>query len=372
MGIAERLKYARSRSAVTLAQVKERTGIGESSVSEFENGKREPSLSQLQALANAYRRSVAFFLAEDEIAPETVLWREKPSASCEEVEAVFLRLCEQYHHLEVWADDELPACLPFVSRSLGRWNYMQSEGLAKRVRDDLNLGDRPGLSLVSVLEEVCGVKIFHLSFEPTGTAASTLSQSYGAAMLLNARNVRWRSNFDLAHELFHLLTWSVFRTGSDEASSLAASKTEETFANIFASHLLLPAEAVRSAVASRFRDGKLGCAEIYGVARQFDVSAEALLWRLFNLRLFADHVQADAVREVAQNLTAMVPVYEERHDTEAPKRPERYKALAIKALRAGAMSIGRFAEYMEVPRQMAMKYVQQEPTDGQEVALAPA
>ena len=63
MGIADRLAYARSRAAVTLAQVEERTGIGKSSLSEFENGKREPSLSQLQSLAAAYRRSVAFFLA---------------------------------------------------------------------------------------------------------------------------------------------------------------------------------------------------------------------------------------------------------------------------------------------------------------------
>ena len=372
MGIAERLKYARARAAVTLAHVKERTGIGESSVSEFENGKREPSLSQLQVLANAYRRSVAFFLAEGEIAPETVLWREKPKAGSEEVEAVFLRLCEQYHNLEVWTDEELPVCLPFASESHGTWNYMRSEALAKKVRDDLNLGDRPGLSLLSVLEEVCGVKVFNLNFEPTGTAASTLSESYGAAMLLNAGNVRWRRNFDLAHELFHLLTWSVFRTASEETSSFAASETEETFANVFASHLLLPAEAVRSAFTTKVRDSKLGYAEIYGIARQFDVSAEALLWRLFNLKLLADHVKVDAVREVAQNLTALSPVYEEHRDTEAPKWPERYKALAIKALRSGGMSIGRFAEYMEVPRQTAMKYVQQESTDGQEVPLAPA
>ena len=372
MGIAERLKYARSRSAVTLAHVKAHTGIGESSVSEFENGKREPSLSQLQALANAYRRSVAFFLAEGEIAPETVLWRQKPTAGCEEVEAVFLRLCEQYHNLEVWADEELPVCLPLVSESHRPWSFMDSEALAKRVRDDLNLGDRPGLSLLSVLEEVCGVKVFHLSFEPTGTAASTLSESYGAAMLLNAGNVRWRCNFDLAHELFHLLTWSVFRTGSDETSSFAACETEEKFANVFASHLLLPAEAVRSAVTTKLRNSGLGYAEIYDIARQFDVSAEALLWRLFKLKLLADHVQVDAVKEIARSLKTLSRVHEERRNTEPPKCPERFEALAIKALRSGGMSIGRFAEYMEVPRQTAMKYVQQESTDGQEVPLAPA
>ncbi|MBN1555546.1 MAG: ImmA/IrrE family metallo-endopeptidase [Phycisphaerae bacterium] len=357
---------------MTLSQVKERTDIGESSISEFENGKREPSLSQLQVLANTYRRSVAFFLTEGAITPEIVLWREKPAIGCEEVESVFIRLCEQYHNLELWTEEELPVYLPMVPRSTGSWNYMKSETLAKQVRDDLNLGDRPGLSLLSVLEEVCGVKIFHLNFEPSGTAASTLSDSFGAAMLLNEDNVRWRRNFDLAHELFHLLTWHLFRKGNDEASSFAAGEIEERFANAFASHLLLPDEAVRSAFGNKLRDGKLGYLEIYDIARQFDVSAEAILWRLFNLKLFADHIKKEQVQEFAQNLKAMSTVFEERYDTKAPKRPERYQMLAIKALRSGAMSIGRFAEYMEVPRHKVMKYIQQEVTDDQEVPLAPA
>jgi len=357
---------------MTLAQVEERTKIGKSSLSEFENGKREPSLSQLQALAAAYRRSVAFFLAEGDIPQETVLWREKPVARCEETEAIFLRLCEQYHNLEVWTDEELPVCLPVASGSPESLNYMQAETLAKRVRDELSLGDRPGLSLLSVLEEVCGVKVFHLEFEPTGTAASTRSETYGAAMLLNAGNVRWRRNFDLAHELFHLLTWSVFRTRGGETTSLAAGDQEETVANVFASHLLLPAEAVRSAFAAKIRDGKMGYGEIHDIARQFDVSAEAVLWRLYNLRLLADNVSAENVRAIAQQLTAMSSVYEERRDNRPPKWPQRYQALAVKALHSGSMSIGRFAEYLEITRQAAMKCVQQEPTDGQEVPLAPA
>jgi len=372
VGIGERLAYSRDRAAMTLAQVEQRAGIGKSSVSEFENGKREPSLSQLQALAAVYRRSVAFFLAEGDIPRETVLWREKPAAGYEETEAVFLRLCEQYHNLEVWTDEELPVSLPAASGSADRFTYMQAETLAKKVRDDLNLGDRPGLALLSVLEEVCGVKVFHLEFEPSGAAASTLSETYGAATLLNAGNVRWRRNFDLAHELFHLLTWSVFRTGGSESTSLAADDREETLADIFASHLLLPAEAVRSAFAAKLRDGKMGYGEIYDIARQFDVSAAAVLWRLYNLKLLADDVDAEQVKAIGRKLTSMSRIHEERCNTPAPKWPERYEALAIKALRSGSTSIGRFAEYLEISRQTAMKYAQQESTDGQEVPLAPA
>ena len=371
MGISDRLSYARTRAGLTLAQVRKRTGIGESSVSEFEHSKREPSLSQLQALSITYRRSVAFFLGEGDIAQETVLWREQPEQA-REIETTFLRLCEQYHNLEVWTEEKLSVCLPLASGSPGAFGYMQAEGLAKKVRAQLELGDRPGLSLLPVLEEVCGVKVFHLEFEPTGTAASMHSETFGPAMLLNARNVRWRRNFDLAHELFHLLTWSMFRTDREEATSLAAGSQEEKLAGVFAAHLLLPAEAVRTAFATRPRDGKMWFAEIYDIARQFDVSAETVLWHLFNLGLLAKKLQADDVRVYADRLAAMSPMYEERLNTEPPKWPERYKALAAKALNSGSMSIGRFAEYLEMTRQEAMKYAEQEPTDGQEVPLAPA
>jgi len=105
VGVPERLRSARQRAGLTGAQVRERVGIGESSLSEFETGKREPSLSQLNALAAAYRRSVAYFLDEGPIPQEVVLWRERPQEGSEDMEASFLRLCEQYHNLEVWTGD---------------------------------------------------------------------------------------------------------------------------------------------------------------------------------------------------------------------------------------------------------------------------
>ncbi len=370
MGIAGRLKYARDQSGLTLGQVRQRSEIGESSLSEFENGKREPSLSQLHSLAVTYHRPVSFFLSEGEIPPEVVLWREMPSQGRDDVQAAFLLHCQQYHNLEMWTGPRIPLELP-IAKGPVNWDYRQADVLAKRVRDELNLGDRPAHSLLSVLEEVCGIKVFHRRFEPTGTAASTLSESYGAGILLNAGNKRWRRNYDLAHELFHLLTWRVFRT-REESHPPLPSQREEQLADVFASRLLLPAEALEAAYSGRSQDGRLTYADLYDLARQFDVSAEAVLWRMYNLKLLGRDLSGDAVREVAGKLSALSVVYEERQDTEPPRWPERYRAMAVKALRAGEISIGKFAAYMEISRQKAMQYLQQEPTDGQEVSLAPA
>ena len=344
MMIPEKLRYARERAGLTGAQVRERTGIGESSLSEFENGKREPRLSQLQALASVYRRSLAFLLSEQPIPRELVLWRERPVEAAQSVEAAFLRLCEQYHNLEVWCGDRTPSRLPDAGGTAEAFDYAAAEDLAMRVRRELQLGDRPGPELLRVLEEVCGVKVFHSAFEPSGAAASTKSEAFGDAVLLNASNVRWRRNFDLAHELFHLLTWRIFRSETESWSCVAAQR-EEKLATCFARNLLMPAEATRAAVNSRVEQGKVSFEALFGIARQFDVSAEALLWQMHFLYNRGPGQQDVTERDI-DTARRLAPLLEERgrEDTRPPRWPERYRALAVKALRRGEMSIGRFAE----------------------------
>lgn len=372
MAIGDRLRYARERAKLTGSQVRDRAGIGESSISEFENGKREPSLSQLHALASAYRRSIAFFLSDAPIPEEVVLWREKPQAGSEDAESHFLRLCEQYHNLEVWVDERLPLCLPEAPGTAETFSYTRAEMLAKNVRDILQLGDRPALSLLPVLEEVCGVKIFHLPFEPTGTAASTLSETFGAAILLNTENARWRRNFDLAHELFHLLTWRVFRSASGDPKTVScATEQEEKYATCFASNLLMPQGTVRLALDSRSQNGKISFEALHDIARQFDVSVEALQWRMHILYNRGAQGQEQTKQEIARAKALAPPV---KRRSESPPRtwPDRYEALAMKALRRGEMSVGRFAEYLNISRQEAMLYVEQEIMDDEEVQITPA
>ncbi len=368
--ISEKLKYARNRAGLTGPQVKERTGIGESSLSEFENGRREPSLSQLQTLALAYRRSLAFFLSEEPISPEVVLWRQKPEQGAEDMETRFLRLCEQYHNLEVWLEEKNQASLPSVTDRTSL-SYGDAASLAKTVRDTLNLGDHPALSLFSVLQEVCGVKIFHILFEPSGTAASSKSEVFGPAILLNSKNVRWRRNFDLAHELFHLLTWDVYRAGKKtEQTSCYASGEEEKLANCFATNLLMPMEEIRDSVLTRVKGNEISFEDLFDVARQFDVSIQTLIWQLKNVKLIAGN---DAqIKDLINRAEGRRPVLDERMDTKPSSLPERYKALAVKALRHGCFSVGRFAEYFDISRQEAMKYVEQEITEDEKVSLAPA
>jgi len=370
MKIGPKLKYARERVKLTGLHVREKTGIGESSLSEFENGKREPSISQLNKLAKLYRRSLSFFLSEDPIPQEVVLWREQPTENAEDLEGWFLRLCEQYHNLEVWCDEQETDHLPKIDHITDVKTFANShaEQLAKKVRDTLQLGDRPGQTLLRVLEECCHVKVFHLDFEPSGTAACTVSDTYGAAILLNSNNARWRRNHDLAHELFHLLTWYIFRSPDDDGLS-KSSETEEKFASCFASNLLMPTETTRLAVNEHLKNGRVLLEDLFDVARQFDVSVESLLWRL--VYLFKDRDEQTTRQDITR-AKSLALLLEDRQQESPPQWPARYRALAIKALRHGNISIGRFAEYLSVNRQEAMTYIEQEIKDDEEVQVTPA
>ncbi len=367
MSLAKPLTYARKKAGLTLKEVGRRTGIGESSLCEFEAGKREPRLSQLQALAGVYRRSISFFLAEGEVRPEVVLWREKPVQTvAADIESRFLRLCEQYHNLEMWCDEHRRYELPRATGQADAFRYAEAERLAYQVQGALRLGDRPGRSLGTVLEEVCGVKLFHLPFEPTGTAACTVSETFGSAVLLNSANVRWRRNFDLAHELFHVLTWNIFRSGLPEGDR--PGEQEEKLATCFASHLLMPSDVTRLAISEELKDGTVRFSDLYKIARQFDVSVEALLWRLHFLYNRSEH---DTRRDIERH-RAYRSKWEERDEDRPPCRPPRFVALARQAIRNGRLSQGRLAEYLGISRKKATDIAEQEARDDEEVEIPAA
>ncbi|MFB3904928.1 MAG: helix-turn-helix domain-containing protein [Acidobacteriota bacterium] len=371
MPLHDRLRETRESLHLTASKVAELSGLGASSISEFENGRRIPSLAQLQKLANIYHRSISFFLEEGPVRREVVLWRERPEPSvAAEIEAQFLKFCRQYRNLETWCDERLKVRLPIAEGIPSRFTYRQASALAKQVRDELQLGDRPAQVLLTVLEEVCGVKVIYRDFEPSGAAASTYSDEFGPAVLLNASNTRWRRNFDLAHEVFHLVTWEVFHS-AEENGAVEVDPVEEKFAGTFASALLMPDEPLRSAISEHSRDGKLPFEEIFDIARQFDVSAGALLWRLHSLYRTPD--QEDLTRENVEQARRLAPLFDKRSTEEPPERPSRYCALAFRALKKGALSAGRFAEYMGVSRQEAMRVVEQQGEEhAGEICLPPA
>jgi Zn-dependent peptidase ImmA (M78 family)/transcriptional regulator with XRE-family HTH domain len=356
MALGERLKQARKTLGLTQGQVSELTNLGSSTLSEFESGTREPKLAQLKRLADAYRRPLDYFLTDSEPAREVVLWRERPaSPRAEELQCRLLTLARQYHKLEMLCEERRAHELPKYEGSVEGFDRSDAIRLAHDFRGKMGLGDRPGLVLLKVLEEHCKIKVFHMVFEPHGSAACTIDPEGGASILLNANHNRQQRNSDLAHELFHLLTWEVFRK-ADPITESTAPTHEENLADLFAASLLIPEEALRIAVDSvRGSRTNLGLDDFYDIARQFDVTAEMLLVRM--------QYVIDLAREQAK--------YWEHRDIEPqpPERPARFNSLADRAFRKALISTGVYAEAMGISRREAMRRLDQEPGHNVEINI---
>jgi len=353
MQIGQKLKLARQSVGYTIQKASHEAGIGESSISEFENSKREPKFSQLARLAEAYRRSVEFFLADEPVIENTMLWRQKPATGGgkEATEAEFRQLCEQYHKLEVVTNEHRRVNLPQPDVSNpNEFSYPEARLLAKRALNEFHLGDKPSSSLKRVLEESFFVKIFHLDF--SGSAISTNSEVFGPAILLNAKSKAWRRNYDLAHELFHLLTWHVFRTANSHENG--PSEIEEKLANAFASMLLLPTDSVKERIESYTgNDRTVSYEALDEVAREFGVSLEALFWRMVYLY---NKPPEEVEQHLAKAKTATFHRPERQSDT-PDTLPERYCTLAIRALREGRLSQMQFAKYMRITYKKTQEYL---------------
>lgn len=350
MELAERLRKAREAVGLSIGEAASRLGFGNyQTLSNIEKGEREVKASELTLFAKTYFCNLHSLLVGEDMPQPTVhfLWRRAPSERKAEVEAAIKHRFEEYHLLEklLGLVDEGAGFSITVSPADIR-TYHQIDALAARVSSLLNLGSRPALSLQKVMEQVLRTKILFVELSEFGSAASTVHPEFGAAIVVNSEEAPWRINFTLAHELFHIITWNTFNPADLEQDEVLFKDIEKK-AERFASTLLLPESAVREELGARIADQKLSFSDIVDVAREFGVSTQALLYRMANMRL----VEWEKANELANNDELHQIDRRIRRDTESEvPSSERFALLAVKCLRKGLISRGKFSELLDIDR----------------------
>ncbi len=150
------------------------------------------------------------------------------------------------------------------------------------------LGPRPAERLRSVMEDRLLVLVLHVDMPPGVSGAASRVPGLNCA-LVNRQESAGRRNFDLAHELFHLLTWDALppeRTTVINRRGRGKQWRVEKLAENFAAAVLMPAAALKPAWDSEADAGDMHD-RINKVASQFRVSSQACKWRLFNLDLLS-------------------------------------------------------------------------------------
>ena len=126
------------------------------------------------------------------------------------------------------------------------------------------------------------VPVLHVD-APAGVSGAATRLPGLNTILINRREPTGRRNFDLAHELFHILTWEAMKPQRVELLKPKPRKGNrvENLADNFAAAILLPANPVSGLWDQR---GELDVhAWLNTTATHFSVSAVALKWRMRNL-----------------------------------------------------------------------------------------
>lgn len=343
--LGQRIRAARERLGITQADLAQRVGFSAHQiVSQIEKGRRDVKAWELAKIAKVLQVEFSSLLSKAGVSSEPmVLWRERPKREAKEIEAGFLKRCREYHWLEELCEIESPGRFPRYDRHAYSARTLGAAQLAEMVGNQLNLGARPATSLTKILEEVYGVKIWHQPLKNGGSGACVID-GFGPAILVNSKESPWRRNFDIAHELFHLLTWESFPPDS-LYEDIQLNSTVEQAADTFASWLLLPADAVLTEF-DRCRElGAVKYSTVVQMARDFDVSTEALLWRLERLgRISASEVQR-VLNDSSFRSLDKATMRERWWTPRVP--PERFVRLAFFAYQRGRLSRARLAELLD-------------------------
>ncbi|MCS0504322.1 helix-turn-helix domain-containing protein [Ancylobacter mangrovi] len=174
---------------------------------------------------------------------------------------------------------------PLLRRSLGltpRHSFEDAMEAGERFVAEFELGDVPAGRLAEVMERALGILVLRVdAFEGISGAACRLPEL--DVVLINRSEVEGRRNFDLAHELFHILTWDTMPPEHSEAAVETGGNRVEQLANNFASAVLMPAKILDGmADWSALAEAAL-VARLNGAADQLKVTASALKWRLVAL-----------------------------------------------------------------------------------------
>ena len=189
---------------------------------------------------------------------------------------------------------------PLMRRALGLNRLSRFEGAmdaGERFVSELGLGLVPALRLAAAMEEELEILVLMVDAQE-GISGAACRLPELDVVLIARREVAGRRIFDLAHELFHILTWDAMPPEHVEYASDFGGNRVEQLANNFAAAVLTPTIALESydGWAQLAMEGLI--AQLNHVADEPWATSSALRWRLVALRRLTKS-KARAIPEAA-------------------------------------------------------------------------
>ena len=287
--IGRRIKALREARGLTQAELARKLGFNDrQTLAAAEAGERRVGPQELVGLAVALNVEVDLFLDPFQLIGEGAF-----SFRAREVDETTLAAFEEQARRWIATYRELGLQAGSGPRRLGQklelypWSsFADAAASAEMLWKEWELGDVPADRLEEAIETRLGALVLYVdAAEGNSGAASQLPGLH--AILVNRREPRGRRSFDLAHELFHVLTWDAMPPRRVEPLEVRPAKGNrvEQMAESFAAALLMPAPLVSGRWAAR--GGEDLPLWMSRTAAQLRVSVPALQWRLVSLGLMS-------------------------------------------------------------------------------------
>ncbi len=190
--------------------------------------------------------------------------------------------------------------MPFLRRTLGltrRSSYEDAMQAGERFVAEFDLGKAPAARLGDIMQRELGVLVLMVD-ACEGVSGASCRLPDLDAVLIARQEVEGRRHFDLAHELFHLLTWDALPPAYAEERRETGGSRVEQLANNFAAAVLMPESSVDQVDDWQrlSREELVSC--LNTLADDLSVTSSALRWRLVALDKLKS-AQAGAIPEAA-------------------------------------------------------------------------
>jgi len=306
--IGYRVKAAREAAGWNQDRLAEALGLKDrQSVSDIENGKRRLQADELVTLSDELNRDVEFFLDPFAVAGEAQFsWRASPALPEDPLDHFELR-AGQWIGLLRWLREGERGRVNPLKHSLRLTTQSSFEEAIARAEDlaqGLELGKVPAERLIACIEEKLDIPVLFVdtvtTLEGDSISGATCHLQDLGVILINRNESEARRFYDLAHELFHALTWDAMQPEHRESNSFeerGRTRRIEQLANNFAAALLMPTNSLEQLIDRRHINDATHLAD---VAAELHVAPVALSWRLYNMK-WIDEATRDALLQEHQH-----------------------------------------------------------------------
>lgn len=375
------IQWARERARYSLESVAVKFKKDVSVIEKWESGEDFPTYSQLEKLAEIYKRPLAlFFFPEPPLeAEEKQEFRTLPDFEIENLAADTIYALRQAKAMQLSLQEINNGINPSTKKIFQDISVSSSDDLrilAEQIRNYLNVtleeqltwnDQETALKKWRSAVEEAGIFIFKRSFKQREISGFCLIDIEFPIIYLNNTTEKSRQIFTIFHELAHILLQTNGITKSDDRyinSLQGANKSIEIFCNKFAAEFLLPnhvfSEIIRETVVNVNDNDKI----ISKISSDYKVSREVVLRKLLDNNFIS---QKEYSLKVSEWYSEQVGKSQDKNKksggnpyaNQATYLGENYLKLVFNKYYQGQYDIERVADYLNIKKVATVEKLEQ-------------